>query len=191
MTKQLLNTIKDTHPQKDLAQLQEYFQQHQERLDQLGFTTSPHAHTEELACLTEKLQKLAPDAATTLNLQACRINSYIHGDAAAHRYPVCNIQWETWTSPWSLLPDIPTFDGWDTTKLEDWLSDIETAVYILKESCACLAEAKSCGLTCTLVYEALQAGMTSEIYSILNYVMQTCTPTHHILWRSNRRTMKH
>ena len=55
----------DTHPQKDLAQLQEHFQQLQERLNQLGATTSPPTHTEELTYLTEKLQKLA------LTLQPC------------------------------------------------------------------------------------------------------------------------
>ena len=43
-------------------------------------------------------------------------------------------------------------------KLEDWLSDIEMAADVLKESHACLAEAKSHGLTCTLVCEAFQAG---------------------------------
>ena len=57
----------------------------------------------------------------------------------------------------SLLHDIPTFDGWDTTKLEDWLSDTEMATNILKESCACPAKTKSCGLIWTLVHEALQA----------------------------------
>ena len=54
----------------------------------------------------------------------------------------------------SLLQDILTFDGWDTTKLEGRLSDIEMAAVILKVSHACLAEAKSHGLTCTLVCEA-------------------------------------
>ena len=42
----------------------------------------------------------------------------------------------------SLHQDISTFDGWDTTKFEDWLSDIETALDILKDSHACLAEAE-------------------------------------------------
>ena len=58
----------------------------------------------------------------------------------------------------SLLQDIPMFKGWDTTKLEDWLSEIKTVADILKESCACLAKAKSCSLTHTLVHEVLQAG---------------------------------
>ena len=55
----------------------------------------------------------------------------------------------------ALLQGIPTFHGWDTTKLGDWLSNIETAAIILKERCACLTEAKSFGLTHTLVCEAL------------------------------------
>ena len=67
-------------------------------------------------------------------------------------------------TPWqtnlttSLLHDIPTFYGWDTTELEDWLSDIEMAADILRESHAHLAEAKPHGLTCTIVHEALQTG---------------------------------
>ena len=62
-----------------------------------------------------------------------------------------------------LLQDIPTFGGWDTIKLEDWLSDIETAVDISYESHAHLAEAKSFSLTCTLVHKALQAVMIWDV----------------------------
>ena len=51
----------------------------------------------------------------------------------------------------TLLQDIPTYDGWGTMKLEEWLSDIGTAVNIWKESHAHLAKAKSCGLTHILV----------------------------------------
>ena len=68
----------------------------------------------------------------------------------------CGTQWQTNVIT-SLLQDVPTIDGWDTTKLEDWLSDIETAVDILKESHACLDKAKLCGLTHTPVCKALQA----------------------------------
>ena len=49
----------DTMPQRDLAQLQEHFQQFQERLNQLGPTTNQCTHIEELAQLTKKLQQLA------------------------------------------------------------------------------------------------------------------------------------
>ena len=62
----------------------------------------------------------------------------------------------------SLLKDIPAFDAWDTTKLEDWLSNIKMAAGILKESWICLVEAKSHGLTCTLICEALQAEKYSD-----------------------------
>ena len=69
----------------------------------------------------------------------------------------------------SLLQDILTFDGQDTMTLKDWLSDIETAAEILKESWAHLAEAKSCGLTHTLIFNHSKpgsAGMTLGIYFI-------------------------
>ena len=56
----------------------------------------------------------------------------------------------------SLLQDI-TFDGWDSTKLEDWLTDLELAADILKESQTCLAKANCCGLTCTLIHEVIKA----------------------------------
>ena len=53
-------------------------------------------------------------------------------------------------------PDILIFDSQDSSKLEDWLMDIETATDILTESCMHLAEAKSHGLTCMLIHEATQ-----------------------------------
>ena len=78
----------------------------------------------------------------------------------------------------SLLQDIPTFDGWDTTKLEDWLSNIETAADILKESHAHLAEAKSQGPTHTLVCEPLQAGKCwDDIRDILH--LKLCNANIH------------
>ena len=42
-----------------------------------------------------------------------------------------------------MLQDIPTFDGQDSLKLEDWFMDIEIAADILTESHICLAEAMS------------------------------------------------
>ena len=42
----------------------------------------------------------------------------------------------------TMLKDIPTFNGQDSSKLEDWFKDIETAADILTESHTCLAEAK-------------------------------------------------
>ena len=57
----------------------------------------------------------------------------------------------------SLLQDVPTFNGQDSSWLEDWLMDLETVPVILTESSTCLAKAKSHSLTYTLVCEALQA----------------------------------
>ena len=47
------------------------------------------------------------------------------------------------------------FNGNDSSQLEDWLTDIETTADLMRESRTKLAQAKSKGLTCTLVSEAL------------------------------------
>ena len=57
-----------------------------------------------------------------------------------------------------LLQDIPVFNGCDTTHLEDWLMDIETAADLIAESRTKLAQAKSKGLTCTLIREVITLG---------------------------------
>ena len=68
----------------------------------------------------------------------------------------------------TMLQDIPTFHWKDSSKLEDWFMDIETAADILTESCTCLAEAKSCSLTHMLICEATQTGKHwDEIKGIL------------------------
>ena len=78
----------------------------------------------------------------------------------------------------TLLLDIPMFNGQDFSKLEDWFMDIETAANILTESHTCLAEAKSCGLTCTAIGEALQAGKCEdEIKGILR--LKLCNANIH------------
>ena len=67
----------------------------------------------------------------------------------------------------SLLHDIPIFIGHDTTLLEDWLMDIETVTDLPSESRTNLSEAKSKGLPCTLITEAITSGnlgMISKIY---------------------------
>ena len=51
----------------------------------------------------------------------------------------------------SLLQDIYVFNGHDTTQLEDWLVDIETAADLTAEGRTKLAQATSKGLTCTLI----------------------------------------
>ena len=69
-----------------------------------------------------------------------------------------------------MLQDIPTFDRQDSSKVEDWFMDIETAADILTESHTHLAEAKSPGLTCTLICKATQTGKCwDEIKGILRW----------------------
>ena len=55
----------------------------------------------------------------------------------------------------SLLQDIPTLNGNDSSQLEDWLMDTETASELMGDSRTKLAQAKSRGLVRTLISEAL------------------------------------
>ena len=55
----------------------------------------------------------------------------------------------------SLLQHITVFNEYDLTKLEEWLTYMETAADLTNESQAKLAKAKSRGLTHTLVMEAI------------------------------------
>ena len=58
----------------------------------------------------------------------------------------------------TLIQDIPIFNGNDSTQLEDWLLDIETAANLTYESRTKLSQAKSKGLTHTLIREGLTSG---------------------------------
>ena len=55
------------------------------------------------------------------------------------------------------LQDIPILNGQDSSQLEDWLTDIESAAELTNESRTKLAQAKSRGLVRTLISEALTA----------------------------------
>ena len=67
---------------------------------------------------------------------------------------LCNTQKKTSLES-SLLQDIPTLNGHDSSQLEDWLTDIETASELMGESRTKLAQAKSRALVRTLILEAL------------------------------------
>ena len=67
---------------------------------------------------------------------------------------MCNAQKKT-SLETSLLQDIPTLNGNDSSQLEDWLTDIETASELMGESRTKLAQAKSRGLVRMLILEAL------------------------------------
>ena len=62
----------------------------------------------------------------------------------------------------SLLQDIPTLNGQDSSQLEDWLIDIETALELIGESRTKIAQAKLKGLVRTLISEALTVQKTLE-----------------------------
>ena len=62
----------------------------------------------------------------------------------------------------SLLQDIPTLNGQDSSQLEDWLTDIETASGLTGECRTKLAQAKSRGLVRTLISQALTSQKTWE-----------------------------
>ena len=67
------------------------------------------------------------------------------------------------TSPESsLLQDIPILNGQDSSQLEDWLMDIETASELTDKSRTKLAQVKSRGLVRTLISKALTAQKSWE-----------------------------
>ena len=62
----------------------------------------------------------------------------------------------------SLLQDIPTSNGQDSSQLEDWLTDIETASELMGKSRTKLAQAKLRGLVRMLILETLSLQKTWE-----------------------------
>ena len=58
----------------------------------------------------------------------------------------------------SLLQDIPVFNGYDTTYLEDWLVDTETAADLMAERGTKLAQAKSEGFNMHLNHRSYASG---------------------------------
>ena len=54
-----------------------------------------------------------------------------------------------------ILQDIPILNGNESSQLENWLTDIETAAELTGESRTKLAQAKSRGLVRNLISEAL------------------------------------
>ena len=74
---------------------------------------------------------------------------------------LCNAQKKT-SLETLLLQDIPTLNGNDSSQLEDWLTDIETASELMGESRTKLAQAKSRGLVRTLILEVLTVLKTWE-----------------------------
>ena len=94
----------------------------------------------------------------------------------------------------SLLQDIPILNGKDSSQLEDWLTDIETASELTAESRTKLAQVKSRGLGRTLISEALTAQKNWEEIkdSLRRKISNVDIPTSiAILWIFNRQTRNH
>ena len=91
-----------------------------------------------------------------LTLKLCHSDTPIENVLDRYTETLCTAQKKTSLES-SLLQDIPILNGQDSSQLEDWLTDIETASELTGESRTKLAQAKSRGLVRTLITEALTA----------------------------------
>ena len=91
-----------------------------------------------------------------LTLTLCHQNNPIENVLDRYTETLCTAQKKTSLES-SLLQDIPILNGQDSSQLEDWLTDIETASELTGEGKTKLAQAKSRGLVRTLITEALIA----------------------------------
>ena len=79
----------------------------------------------------------------------------------------------------TLFQDITIFSSNDSSQLEDWLINIETATDLTRESRTKLAQAKSKGLTHMLISEALNSDKGwDEIKDLLHLKIAIQTSTH-------------
>ena len=91
-----------------------------------------------------------------LSLALCQQHSPIENVLDRYTETLCLAQKKTSLEN-TLLQDIPFLNGQDSSQLEDWLTDIESAAELTNESRTKLAQAKSRGLVRTLISEALIA----------------------------------
>ena len=91
-----------------------------------------------------------------LTLAFCHQNTPIENVLDRYTKTLCTVQKKTSLES-TLLQDIPILNGQDSSQLKDWLTDIETASELTKESRTKLAQAKSRGLVRTLITEVLIA----------------------------------
>ena len=103
--------------------------------------------------LEQKLNQLA--------FTLCPLSEPIEEVSDKYTDTLCNAQKKTSLES-SLLQDIPTLNGNDSSQLEDWLTDIEAASELMGESRTKLAQAKSRGLVRMLILEASTLQKTWE-----------------------------
>ena len=89
-----------------------------------------------------------------LTLTLCPLHTPIENVLDRYTKTLCTAQKKTPLES-SLLQDIPILNEQDSSQLEDWLTDIETASELTNESRTKLAQAKSRGLVRTLISKAL------------------------------------
>ena len=125
---------------------------------------------QRLLCKTEHLKQVIEDRdndpreaiheleqrLSSLTLTLHHSNDPIENVLDKYTKTLCTTQKKTSLES-SLLQDIPTLNGQDSSQLEDWLTDIEIASELTGESRTKLAQAKSKGLVRTLISEALTA----------------------------------
>ena len=132
--------------------------------------------TEGLDCIERELQNLS------LMLQAQPTSTPAPTEPfgeVIHQYMVtlCTTQKQTNLTN-SLLQDIAVFNEHNSTKLEEWLTDLERAACLTNESQAKHAKAKSRGLTHSLVTDAINAERTwDEIKDLLR--LKLCNANIH------------
>ena len=91
-----------------------------------------------------------------LTLTLCHQDTPIENVLDRYTETLCTAQKKTSLES-SLLQDIPILNGQDSSQLEDWLTDIETASELTGKSRTKLAQVKSRGLVRTLISKALTA----------------------------------
>ena len=96
-----------------------------------------------------------------LTLTLCHSSDPIEQVLGKYTKTLCTTQMKTSLES-SLLQDIPTLNGQDSSQLEDWLTDIKMASELADESRTKIAQAKSKELVRTLTSEALTAQRTWE-----------------------------
>ena len=125
---------------------------------------------QRLLCKTEHLKQVIEDRdndpretihelkqrLNRLTLTLCCSDIPIENMLDKYTETLCTAQKKTSLES-SLLQDIPMLNGQDSSQLEDWLTDIETASELTAESRTKLSQAKSKGLVRTLISEALTA----------------------------------
>ena len=96
-----------------------------------------------------------------LTVTLCHQNIPIENVLDRYTETLCTVQKKTSLES-SLLQDIPILNGQDSSQLEDWLTDIETASELTIEGRTKLAQSKSRGLIRTLITKALIAQKSWE-----------------------------